>query len=320
MHIHIFNNPGGIDEAITAAHVAEVGLDGHEVSFGTGADDFHALRNHVEVLVAPPWGIERFDFAAAPRLLLVQSTSAGVDNLLRRNLLPPHVLLANNRGVHAQKAGEYALMAILMLVNRMPVFATDQRQQRWRRVTAPLAATRRLTVVGLGSLGGAAAAQARRLGMRVTGIRHGTAAHPDCAATLTMARLDEVLPATDILLLACPLTPATDNLLSAARIALLPAGAGVINIGRGRLIDQAALCDALEAGRLAGAVLDVFTKEPIPAGDRVWSTPNLVITPHMSADNPATYNIHTLTILKDNLAALAAGTPLPTLVDPTKGY
>ena len=320
MHIHVHNDPRGVDNPITPAQWQAAGIAGHTVSFGAGAEDFAAVAAGVDVLVAPPWGMGVLDLGLAPRLRLVQSTSAGVDFLLRLGQLPAHVLLANNRGVHARKAGEYAAMAILMLVNRMPQFAEDQKHQRWQRVTAGLASAQRLTVVGLGSLGGAAAAQAQHLGMRVTGIRNRAGAHPACGETLTVDALDGVLPATDILLLACPLTPATRGLLSAERIALLPPGAGVINIGRGRLIEQAALFDALDEGRLGGAVLDVFEQEPIPEGDRAWTTRNLIITPHMSSDDDTTYNPHTLRILAANLAALERGDAPPTLVDRNAGY
>ncbi len=320
MHIHIHNQPAGIDEPIDEAAVSAAGISGYDLSFGAGAKDFAAVADQVDVLVTPPWGLQNFNLGAAPRLKLIQSTSAGVDSLLQLRIIPPHVLLANNRGTHAEKAGEYALMAILMLVNLMPAFAADQARQRWRRVTAGLAAEHRLTIVGLGSLGGAAAGQAKRLGMRVTGIRYNDEPHPHCDETRTMAALEAVLPATDILLLACPLTPATHNLLSAERLALLPASAGVINIGRGRLIDQAALLDALQDGRLGGAILDVFEREPLPPGDRAWTTRNLVITPHMSSDHAGTYNARTLEILAANLQALLAGDTPPTLVDRDKGY
>jgi phosphoglycerate dehydrogenase-like enzyme len=235
-------------------------------------------------------------------------------------MIPPGVMLLNNRGTHSDKAGEYAAMAILMLVNHMPLFATRQRQQVWQRHLSTLARSSRLTIVGLGSLGGGAARQAKQLGMTITGIRTSATPHPDCDRTLTFNDLDTVLPETDILLLACPLTDATENLLSAERLKLLPAGAGVINIGRGRLIDQPALLDALEQDRLAGAILDVVHPEPLPPNDRAWTTKNLILTPHVSSDDPVTYNSHTLAIFAENLRAFEAGLPPPTLVDLSKGY
>jgi phosphoglycerate dehydrogenase-like enzyme len=320
IHIHIHNEADGLDDPITPAEVAAAGLVAHKITYGATAADFQAQAATVEALVLPPWEVKKMDLFAAPKLRLVQSTSAGVDSLQPFAMFPPGVLLANNRGTHAAKAGEYALMAILMLVNWMPRFAAAQRAHDWTRITAGLAATKRLTIIGLGSLGGAAAAQARRMGMAVTGIRHGAAPHPDCARTLTFSALDQALPETDILVLACPLTPETRQMLNAARLALLPPGAGVINIGRGGLIDEAALLAALNTGHLGGAILDVVSQEPLPAGHPAWDTKNLIITPHMSSDDPATYNAKTLAIFARNLAALAAGEPPPTLVAFDKGY
>jgi phosphoglycerate dehydrogenase-like enzyme len=320
MHIHIQNDTGITEKPITPDQWDAAGIPGHHVTYGRGAEAFMAEAATVEVLIAPPWEIKRLDLFAAPHLKMVQSTSAGVDTLQPFERIPAHVVLTNNRGTHAAKAGEYSLMAILMLVNTIPRFVTYQRAEHWQREASGLAREKRLTVVGLGALGGAAAAQAKYLGMHVTGVSHAGAAHAACDAVLPSDGLDAVLPDTDILLLACPLTPATQNLLSRERIARLPAGAGVINIGRGRLVDEDALLDALETGRLGGAVLDVLHKEPLPPGHRAWSVKNLIITPHVSSDDPSTYNALTLQIFKKNLAALIAGDQPPTAVDRQKGY
>jgi phosphoglycerate dehydrogenase-like enzyme len=320
MHIHIHNEPGGIDLPITLGDLAAAGIAGHHVTIGSEPEDFNAQAATVEALVAPPWELKRFDLFAAPRLRLVQTTSAGVDSLAPFDRIPGTAILANNRGTHAEKAGEYALMAMLMLVNRIPAFATAQRAQVWRRDACGLLAAQRVTIIGLGSLGGAAAMQASRLGAAVTGIRQSGAPHPHCKRVLPPAAIDAVLRETDILLLACPLTAATRNLLSAARIALLPAGAGVINIGRGGLVDETALLDALECCALGGAVLDVFHQEPLPPGHRAWDVKNLIITPHMSSDDPSTYNAATLQIFRRNLDSLENGALPPTAVDRVKGY
>jgi phosphoglycerate dehydrogenase-like enzyme len=290
---------------------------GHTTSFHT---DFAAVRNIVEIIIAPPYRLQQIDLFSAPKLVLIQSTYAGVDSLAPFDMIPQTALLLNNRGVHGKRTGEYAAMAILMLTNRLPEFFTRQRTGRWQRDIGTLAAARRLTIVGLGAIGTAAAQWGKALGMHITGIRHGTGAHELCDRTFPVASLDDILPETDILVLACPLTPLTENLLSRTRIAMLPKGAGVVNVGRGRLIEQEALCDALDSGHLAGAVLDVFAVEPIPPGDRIWTTPNIVITPHMAADDPLTYNADTLAIFFNNLRAYQAGEPPPTLVDRAKGY
>ncbi len=290
---------------------------GHEVSFH---DDWDAVKDEVEVVIAPPFRLREIDLHAAPKLRLVQSTWAGMDGLYPFDIIPAEVILVNNRGVHGRRAGEFCLMAILMLTNRIPLFVTQQRAGIWRREIGSLAAAKRLTVVGLGAIGSEAARWGRALGMDVTGIRHGREAHPECNRTFSFEALDEVIPRTDILVLACPLTPKTEGLLSPARILALPAGAGVVNVGRGRLVAQEALCDALATGHLGGAVLDVFAVEPIPQHDRIWTIPNMVITPHMSADDPATYNADTLAIFFENLKAFQEGRTPPTAVDRTKGY
>jgi phosphoglycerate dehydrogenase-like enzyme len=320
MHIHILNDITAIDLPIDHTVWRDAGIEGHHVTFGDTPDHFHAVADSVEILITPPWVLKRLDLHAAPKLRVVQSTSAGVDSLQPFDRIPAHVEIWNNRGTHAEKAGEYALMAILMLVNRIPRFVTYQRAEHWSRDTATLARHSRLTIVGLGSLGGAAAAQARHLGMRITGLRAGSTPHQHCDRTLTLAALDEVLPETDILLLAAPLTLATRGLLTRARIAALPAGAGVINIGRGALIEEEALFDALDAGHLGGAVLDVFMQEPLRPGARAYGVKNLIVTPHMSSDDPLTYNRLTLSIFKNNLESHMANLPAPTFVDRVKGY
>jgi phosphoglycerate dehydrogenase-like enzyme len=304
------------DWEVAAAAAGALG-QGHEVTFHT---DWDAVKDTVEIVIAPPYRLRQIDLHAAPQLRLVQSTWAGMDSLHPFDIIPSQAVLMNNRGVHGRRAGEFCLMAILMLTNRLPLFFTQQRAGVWRREIGTLAAARRLTVVGLGAIGGEAAKWGRALGMTVAGVRHGSAAHPACDRTFSFEAIDEVLPATDILVLACPLTPKTEGLLSKARIAALPAGAGVVNVGRGRLVDQEALCDALATGHLGGAVLDVFAVEPIPPDDRIWTIPNMVITPHMSADDPLTYNADTLAIFFENLAAFQAGLTPPTAVDRERGY
>jgi phosphoglycerate dehydrogenase-like enzyme len=156
--------------------------------------------------------------------------------------------------------------------------------------------------------------------MRVTGIRSTPRPYPACERVLGMDALDGVLPETEFLLLSCPLTAATRKILDRRRIGLLPPGAGVINIGRGPLIEQDALCDALDAGDLAGAILDVFDPEPVPSDDRIWTTRNTVMTPHVSVDDAVSYIPRSLDIFFANLAAFERGEPLVTPVDLARGY
>lgn len=256
----------------------------------------------------------------APSLRIVSCTSAGLDRLAPFDWLPDGVTLLNNSGTHADKAGEFGIMALLMLANHMPHFADNQRQARWAPRFGSVLAGRTVGVVGLGALGGAVAMRARQFGMTVLGVRGGSAPHEHADEVHPTSGLDAVLPRCEFLVLACPLTDATRNLLSRERLALLPAGAKLVNIGRGPVWDEDALCDLLDAGHLGAAVTDVAAEEPLPESHRLWRTPGLVVTPHMSSDDPGTYNDRTLDILFANLRADRAGQPMPNRVDPALGY
>ena len=317
MRVHIQNPPGDDPFAITpadwAAARARHAPGRLDLSIDTGGAD-------AEILIAPPGVLARMLPLAMPRLRLIFLTAAGPDRLMPFTWLPDGVLLVNNRGVHGRKVGEYILMALLMLANAMPAYAADQRAERWQPRYTPSLRGRRVTIIGTGDLGSGGARQARHLGMRVTGINTTGAAHPDFDRVLPVSALDTVLPDSEFLVLACPLTPATRNLLHADRLARLPRGAGLVNVGRGALWDQTALCAHLQAGHLGGAVADVFDQEPIPPGDRLWATPNLVITPHVAADDPSSYNADSLDLFFTNLAAWRTGARPPNLVDLARGY
>jgi len=329
MRIHIQNHPRQpavflVTPEHWAEAVARAGAvgQGHAVSFGASEAEFAAVAAEVEVLIAGPAALKHLLPALqpdrAPALRLIFSTAAGVDGLPPAET--PPVPFANNRGAHAEKAGEFVIMALLMLANGMPECIEDQKNRHWgQRFTRGLRG-RRLTVLGLGAMGGAAAEQAAHFGMKVTGIRATPQPHPACAQVLGMDSLDDVLPETEFLLLSCPLTPTTRKILDRRRIGLLPRGAGVVNIGRGPLIEQDALCDALDAGDLAGAILDVFDPEPVPAEDRIWTTKNTVMTPHVSVDDVVSYIPRSLDIFFANLAAFTRGEPLLTPVDFGRGY
>jgi glyoxylate/hydroxypyruvate reductase A len=330
MRIHIHNLPDDplfeIDRPMWEAACARAGAigAGHDVSIGSSDESLAAgLRDAEALITVTPAVAEKVIPllpAGAPKLRYLFVTSAGLDRLAPFDWLPPGVALMNNRGTHSVKAAEFGLMSLLMLANRIPLFVTNQRAGRWEKVWGSVLGGRRLTIVGLGGLGGPVAGEAARFGMRVTGVRATPAPHPACARVIGMAEIDAVLPETDYLVLACPLTEATRNLMDRRRLGLLPAGAGLVNIGRGALLDQDALCDLLEAGHLSGAVLDVFTPEPVPPGHRLWSVPNLIMSPHTSVDDPATYNPVSLDIFFANLLAARDGRALPNLFDIARGY
>jgi glyoxylate/hydroxypyruvate reductase A len=258
--------------------------------------------------------------ALAPRLRIIACTSAGVDRLAPFDWLPADVALLNNSGTHGEKAGEFGIMALLMLQNRMPELIKSQHAGEWRQAHGSTLRGRTVCVVGMGSLGGGVARQARAFGMHVLGVRNGFGEHPDCDETFQVARLDEALARADDVLLACPLTDQTRDLLSRARIGWLRKGTRVVNIARGPVWDQEAVCDALDAEHLESAFTDVTVPEPLDSGHRLWRTRGMIVTPHVSADDREKYNDNTLDIFLRNVMAFREGVAMPNRIDPARGY
>lgn len=254
----------------------------------------------------------------APRLRWVQSTFAGVEGVLKD--FPADLQLANASGVHADKGGEFVLAAALMLSYRIPEMLAEQSAQRWTPVFEPTLRTRRVTILGVGAIGGGAARALRLHGCKVTGITRSGKAEAELDRIADLTALDAVLAETDILVSTLPRTPETVGLIDRRRIELLPHGAGVIVVGRAAVLDYEAIMDRLDAGTLGGAVFDVFPVEPVPAGDRIWSTPRLIVSPHCSVDDHSVYLERCLDIFLENLERDLEGRPLINIVDPSRGY
>ena len=258
----------------------------------------------------------------APRLTWVQATSAGIGGFVKRHGLDGGELtLTTAAGTHAAPLAEFALTGVLHFVKDVPHLMSRQREHHWERHVSGQLAGRRATVVGLGSIGRQVAAALDALGVHVTGVGRSGGAYdlPAGVATVAIENLDDVLGATDILVLAVPLTAETQGLIGASRVNALPAGAIVVNVARGQVIDEAALTDALVAGRLGGAALDVFEVEPLPAGSPLWDLPNVLVSPH-SASTAAAENEVLTDLFIDNFRRLRAGQPLRNVYDAVRGY
>lgn len=256
----------------------------------------------------------------AKNLKIIQCTSAGVESYIPFDWLGPNTTLTNASGVHASKVGAFGLMAALMLHEGVPHVATNQRQHVWKRQLRGPCAGRRVMIYGVGAIGGAVAEQLRLAGFRTIGIRRSGAPHPAVERMTTPDRLHEELAQADILILACPLTAETRGLIGARELAELPNGAGLLNISRSAVLDTSALVTALVKGHLSGAILDVFATEPLPSDDALWDVPNLMVFPHVSADDPDGYIDRCLAILADNLLRARSALPLRNAIDPERGY
>lgn len=258
----------------------------------------------------------------APNLKWIQATSAGIGAFMRRTGLDRSGIIATTAGgVHAVPLAEFALTGALFVVKGLPYLQRQQREHRFERYTTRQLAGMRVTVVGVGGMGSNVVRTFDAIGARVTAVGRvgGRYELPQGVELSDVDRLDEVLPTTDVLVLCTALTPETENLISADRIAMLPTHAAVVNISRGQVVDEDALIDALRAGRLGGAALDVFREEPLPADSPLWDLENVLISPH-SASTVEGENATLTALFIENLARYRAGEPLLNRFDAERGY
>jgi phosphoglycerate dehydrogenase-like enzyme len=256
----------------------------------------------------------------APHLKWIQLTGAGVEHLRPFSWMPQGLKLTNCSGVHGPKVAEFATMSLLMLNSHMPYFATRQRAHRWDRRASGRIEGKTAVMVGLGGMGGAAARAAKRLGIKVIGVNRSGRPNRACEVTLPVSRLLEVLPEADFLFLAAPLTTASHGLIGRHELALMKPSAGLVNVGRGGLVDETALARALRQKKLAGAILDVFATEPLPKDSPLWDTPNLLVVPHVSSDDELDYMSRNYDLFFRNAGRFLAGRRLMNLIDPTTEY
>jgi glyoxylate/hydroxypyruvate reductase len=293
--------------------------DALDPSFGTDFSAMEPLRS-AEFLVSFHVRRDLVTPQHAPRLAVIQVTGAGIDHLLPLSWLPDSVELANASGAHAGKVRDYATMALLALHCRLPFYATSKEHRRWERIFTPAIAGRTAAVLGVGAMGGAIAESAKALGLRVLGIRRNPEPHAAVDEMYATAQLDTVLPRADFMVVAAPLTSSTRGVIGRRQLDLLPQGAGLVNVGRGALVDYVALAEKLRSGALSGAVLDVFDPEPLPADSFLWDTPNLLITPHVSSDDAETYIAHVLDVLLENVRRYRRGDALINRIDRAREY
>jgi glyoxylate/hydroxypyruvate reductase A len=261
------------------------------------------------------WNFDRRNLAErAPRLRWIHAPGAGINHFLPFDWLPKNVEFTNNRGIHGARAHEYAIMAILMLNNRLPEMVTHQRAGRWQQCFNSGIEGKTLLVIGVGSVGSGLAAWAKRFGMKVIGVRRTGRPRPHVDEMRKPPALRKLLPRADFVAVTTPATASTKRMLGAKEIALLKNGAGLLNYSRAALVDYDALRKRLVRGEIS-AILDVFDPEPIPAGSPLWKTPNLIITPHCSSDDTERYTPKTLDLVFGQMRRFLAGKKLANVVD-----
>ncbi len=325
IHLHV-ENSRDVNEVfdISARRVNEA-LARHprvaeqlQVSIGYGGDILDAELATADAVFC--WDFDRRDLARrAPRLRWVHTHGAGVSHMMPLDWLPAGAVLTNSRGVHGQRATEYAFMAILMLNNRVPEMIANQQRARWQEVFSTGVEGKTLLIVGVGHIGSGVAAWAKRAGMRVLGIRRTAKPRRNVDEMYAPRDLHALLPRADFVLVSAPHTEASRGMLGARELGMLKTGAGLVNYSRAALVDYDALRAKLTAGEMS-AVLDVFDPEPLPAESPLWRTPNVIITPHCSSDDREQYTPRTLDLVLGNMQRFIAGKPLTNRVSRKHQY
>ena len=317
--------PASADEGYFRSALAR--FDGRvAVTFAAG-DDFARALPDADVIVTG--GLTDDELARAKRMRWFSSVAAGLDEIATPAFRARDVVITNASGVHGPNIAEHVLAMMLMFTRGMPRLMRAQLARRWERnlksrSDGPGELTgKTVLIVGLGRIGEAIAARARPFGVRVLAVKHDPSTRHDASVAVDelfpMDALDQALGRADHVCLTVPLTRDTYHLMNARRIARLRAGAFLYNISRGAVIDEAALVDALRAGKLAGAGLDVFEEEPLPLTSPLWDLDNVILTPHVAGVTPLYYE-RTAALFADNLERFLAGQPLRNRFDPARGY
>ncbi len=316
-----------IHEAAPGARLVAVAADG---SADGPLDDVRVL------LRGSSLGGDALDrvLARAPRVEWIHSASVGVERVLTPLTLQRGIVVTNGRGVFSRPIAEYVLMMVLATARRLPALLELQRERTWQPLQGEELRDLTIGIVGFGSIGRAVASYAAAVGARVIAVRR----HPERGAeaeagveedplpvppradlVLPPSGLPELLAQSDYVVLALPLTGGTEALIDEAALAAMKPGAWLVNVARGRLIDEAALQRALRQGRLGGAVLDAFREEPLPAASPLYDLPNVIVTPHTSWSS-ARVRARSVEVFAANLARFVRGEPLHNVVDLRSGY
>lgn len=305
-----------------------------DVSSGTGRPlHLFCSRDPDEILADLPgthilltYRLTPEQFSTGSKLEWIHFGAAGIEHSIFPELLNSNVLITTGKGMHGDVMAEWALMAVIALAVGLPHCVDATRRREWiGRDLRPLHHSivgKHLLVLGLGNVGLPAAQIAARVGMRVTGVKRTAPDGPlpeGIHSIHTPEALDRLLGETDYLLLALPDTSATRGIIGEERLRSLPPGAGIINMARGSLLDEEALCRILDEGHLRGAVLDCFQTEPLPPSSPLWEHPRVLMTPHI-AGNFDEYTSKTIELFCDNLKRFLTGQDLLYPYDPEAGY
>ena len=308
------DTPGPYIEAIAAA-----GLSDRATIETLGRSEKPSDTQRAETNVLLAIGVPPRLLPTMPNLSWAQALTAGVEGWLALPDLPAGLTLTSARGTHRESMPENILGALFHITKPYAAIAEDQKQRLWRnRIATPLNGTT-LGILGLGAIGQEVARLGSALGMTVIGTKRRPTALPGLAEVFPTERTAEVLARSDFVVLLLPATPETDNFINAERLGQMNAGAWLLNFGRGHLIKDDDLIAAVQAGTIAGAVLDVFRQEPLPKDHKFWTTEGILVLPHIGGPHPNRDSI-VAKLFAENLRRFLDGDPLKEVVDRAAGY
>lgn len=291
-----------------------------EVVFGFWGNELHTALTYTAAKQEIAGKLRLAD--VAPRLKWIQLTSAGADRLLNSGFIEDGVTVTTVSGLHATPIGEYILTAILMWTKGSAQAMRAQLKHEWTRFAPRELHGKTVGIVGAGHIGAEAARLAKAFGCRVIGTKRSTTAEtsePYADLIVPPGELHRLLGESDFVVLSVPLTPETRGMIGEKELRAMKPGAVIVNIARGPVIVEAVLIQALREGWIAGAALDVFDQEPLPADSPLWEMENVILTPHISGGTEI-YNERAVEIFAGNLRRYLAGEPLENVVDPARGY
>ncbi len=301
-------------EAIKAAGLADrVTLDTLQRKEKPSAEQM--TRTEALMAYTVPAGV----LSAMPKLRWAQCMMAGVEAWMALPDLPENLVLTCARGTHAESMPEDIIGALFYVAKPYAAAVENQKQGKWVQTVAQPLTGKTLGILGLGAIGQNVARVAAALGMRVIGTRRRPEPMVYVAEVLPADRTPEVLAQSDFVLLLLPATAETDNFINAERLAMMKPGAWLLNFGRGHLIKDDDLVAAVKAKKIAGALLDVFRQEPLPAGHPFWSTEGIIVLPHIGGPHPQRDRF-VARLFVENLGRFLDGKPLKEMVDRKAGY
>jgi phosphoglycerate dehydrogenase-like enzyme len=296
-------------------------------TFAHATDDGARAWGLEDADIAFTWILNAAELSRARHLRWVHSSAVAVETFCLPEMFARGIIVSNSRGIQAAPIAEHVMTVLLALAKQLPYVIDRQREQRWAQNDLVgdrlpwLLKGKTLGLIGIGTIGSEIAQRAGAFGMKVIAVRrradHGGVLGVD--QMFAPSELATLLESSDVVVIAAPLTPETHNLIGAAELARMKKGGVLINVGRAKIIDHAALVDALRSGHLSGASLDVFLKEPLPADDPLWTLPNLILTPHTSGFRQGHWD-DVIDLFSDNLKRFERGEPVRFRVQPELGY